>query len=396
VPAIVNGAGYALDPIAYIKWFSDRYGVVTAPRFPGFGLIVSIADPDLVRQVFTGDARTFHAGESSKPVLEPTVGSSSVLTLDEEPHMRQRKLLLEPFHGKNVQRWEATIRSITEQDIARWPSGKPFALHQHTRAITLEVILRAVFGVRERARFERGRTLVKEFANRAHPISMFPSARRDLGPLSPWVRFKRAREALDAFIYEEIERRRAQPDLAERVGGGALYRLTGTGEVELMLDGLTISNGLGWSVDGETMYLVDSGPGVVHAFAFDGERGTISHGRVLVTVADDVGAPDGMTVDAAGDLWVAIYGGGRVQRYSPDGELRETVLVPAAQSTSCAFAGRGLNWLYVTTATEDWSEEERRADPTAGLVYRLDTDAVGRPAAPFRPDPAWWAGVLGS
>jgi cytochrome P450 len=216
VPAIVNGAGYALDPIAYIKWFSDRYGVVTAPRFPGFGLIVSIADPDLVRQVFTGDARTFHAGESSKPVLEPTVGSSSVLTLDEEPHMRQRKLLLEPFHGKNVQRWEATIRSITEQDIARWPSGKPFALHQHTRAITLEVILRAVFGVRERARFERGRTLVKEFANRAHPISMFPSARRDLGPLSPWVRFKRAREALDAFIYEEIERRRAQPDLAER------------------------------------------------------------------------------------------------------------------------------------------------------------------------------------
>jgi cytochrome P450 len=83
VPAIVNGAGYALDPIGYIRWFADRYGPVTAPRFPGFGLIVSVADPDLVRQVFTGDARTFHAGESSKPVLEPTVGSSSVLTLDE-------------------------------------------------------------------------------------------------------------------------------------------------------------------------------------------------------------------------------------------------------------------------------------------------------------------------
>ena len=180
------------------------------------------------------------------------------------------------------------------------------------------------------------------------------------------------------------------------VGGGALYRLTGTGEIELMLDGLTISNGLGWSVDGQTMYLVDSGPGVVHAFAFDGERGTISDGRVLITVAVDVGAPDGMTVDAAGDLWVAIYGGGRVHHYSPDGELRQTLHVPAAQSTSCAFAGPGLNRLYVTTATEDWSEEERRADPTAGLVYRLDTDAVGRPAAPFRPDPAWWAGVIGS
>ena len=180
------------------------------------------------------------------------------------------------------------------------------------------------------------------------------------------------------------------------VGGGALYRLTGTGEIELMLDGLTISNGLGWSVDGETMYLFDSGPGVVHAFAFDGERGTISDGRVLITVAEDVGAPDGMTVDAAGDLWVAIYGGGRVHRYSPDGELRQTLHVPAAQSTSCAFAGPGLNRLYVTTATEDWSEEERRADPTAGLVYRLDTAAVGLPAAPFRPDPAWWVGVVGS
>jgi cytochrome P450 len=216
VPAIVNGVGYAVDPIRYIRWFAGRYGAVTRPRFPGFGLIVSIADPELVRQVFTGDAATFHAGESSKPVLEPTVGSNSVLTLDEKPHMRQRKLLLEPFHGKNVERWEAAIRSITEQDIAGWPLGEAFSLHDQTRTITLEVILRAVFGVREQDRFERARTLVKEFANRAHPISMFPVARRDLGPLSPWARFKRSREALDGFLYEEIERRRTEPDLAER------------------------------------------------------------------------------------------------------------------------------------------------------------------------------------
>ncbi len=216
VPAIVNGVGYAVDPIGYIRWFAGRYGAVTRPRFPGFGLIVSIADPELVRQVFTGDAATFHAGESSKPVLGPTVGSNSLLTLDEEPHMRHRKLLLEPFHGKNVKRWEDTIRSITEQDLARWPFGEQFSLHDHTRTITLEVILRAVFGVREQDRFERARTLVKEFTNRAHPISMFPVARRDLGPLSPWVRFKRSREALDGFLYEEIERRRTEPDLAER------------------------------------------------------------------------------------------------------------------------------------------------------------------------------------
>ena len=173
-------------------------------------------------------------------------------------------------------------------------------------------------------------------------------------------------------------------------GGGELYRLDWNGRTELMLDGLTISNGMGWSPDGTTMYLVDSGPRVIHAFAFDGDKGTISDHHVLVTVAEEVGAPDGMTVDAAGDLWVAIYGGGRVNRYSPDGALRQALTVPAKQSTSCAFAGPGLHRLYVTTATEDWSDEQRRAEPAAGLVYRFDTDTTGLPAEPFRPAPDWW------
>ena len=111
---------------------------------------------------------------------------------------------------------------------------------------------------------------------------------------------------------------------------------------------------------------------------------------------EDVGAPDGMTVDAAGDLWVAIYGGGQVRRYSPDGVLREVLTVPARQSTCCAFGGPGLNRLYVTTATENWTDEQRRAEPgrRPGLPagHRCPT---GRPAAPFRPDPAWWAGFKG-
>ncbi len=176
-------------------------------------------------------------------------------------------------------------------------------------------------------------------------------------------------------------------------GGGALFRLDRTGRTELVLAGLTISNGVGWSPDGSAMYLVDSGPRVIHAFAFDADRGAISEGRVLVTLTEDVGSPDGMTVDADGGLWVAVYGGGRVHHYSPDGVLRQVLAVPAQQSTCCAFAGPGLNRLYVTTATEGWSDEQRRADPAAGLVYRLDTDAIGRPAAPFRPDPDWWATV---
>jgi sugar lactone lactonase YvrE len=173
-------------------------------------------------------------------------------------------------------------------------------------------------------------------------------------------------------------------------GGGALYRLDERGRAELMLDGLTIPNGLAWSPDGTTMYLVDSGPRVVHAFAFDHDDGTISGGRVLLTVAQELGAPDGMTVDAGGDLWVAIYGGGCVHRYSPDGELRHVISVPAEQTTSCGFAGPGLHRLYITTATENWSEEQRFAQPAAGLVYRHDSDTVGVPASPFRADPSWW------
>jgi sugar lactone lactonase YvrE len=175
-----------------------------------------------------------------------------------------------------------------------------------------------------------------------------------------------------------------------RPGGGTLYRLDRDGTVEPVLDGLTISNGLGWSPDGTTMYLVDSVPGVVHAFDYDLTRGTLAGQRTLVAFGDGDGVPDGMTVDAAGDLWVAVYGGAQVRRYSPDGELLASHPIPAAQSTSCAFAGRGLDVLYVTTGTEDWDDEMRAADPAAGLVYRLDPGTTGRPAAPFRPDPAWW------
>jgi sugar lactone lactonase YvrE len=178
-----------------------------------------------------------------------------------------------------------------------------------------------------------------------------------------------------------------------RAGAGALYRLGRDGRTELMLEGLTISNGLGWSLDGATMYLIDTIPGVIHAFSFDAERGTIADGRVLVDVPEDAGAPDGMTIDTAGDLWVAMFGGRRVQRYSSDGELREVLRVPADEVTSCAFAGPGLHRLFVSTATEDWSHERRRADPAAGVVYRFETDATGSPAAAFRPEPDWWATV---
>ena len=176
-------------------------------------------------------------------------------------------------------------------------------------------------------------------------------------------------------------------------GAGALYRMDGNGRIDRVLDGLTISNGLGWSPDGTTMYLADSGPRVILAFDFDGESGTLSGERTLVTMNEDLGAPDGLTVDGEGDLWVAVYGGGRVRRYTPDGALRLELTVPARQTTCCAFAGPGMSRLYITTATEGWTDEQRRADPAAGVVYRIDTDATGVPAARFVPQRRWWTEV---
>lgn len=178
--------------------------------------------------------------------------------------------------------------------------------------------------------------------------------------------------------------------IADREGDAALYRLDRDGRADLVLDGLTISNGIDWSPDGRTMYLADSGPGVVHAFDFD-EEGSISNGRVLISLPSEEGTPDGLTVDTAGDLWVAIWGGARIHRYAADATLREVRRIPAVETTSCAFAGPGLRWLYVTSATENWTDEQRRDSPGAGLVYRLETDASGRPTARFRPEPRWWA-----
>jgi cytochrome P450 len=212
----IEAAHFVLDPLGNVRSFARRYGPVARTWFPGFGLMIYLSEPELVKQVFTGDPAVFHAGEATATVLAPAVGPSSVLTLDEQPHMRQRKLLLPPFHGENVLRWETTIREITDRDIESWPVGEPFSLRRHTQRITLDVILRAVFGVRSRHRFERARTLVDEFARRANLIVMFPPLRRNLGRHSPWERFKRARALLDEFLYREIAERREAPDLADR------------------------------------------------------------------------------------------------------------------------------------------------------------------------------------
>lgn len=172
---------------------------------------------------------------------------------------------------------------------------------------------------------------------------------------------------------------------------GVLHRLDQNGEIEEFVDALVISAGIAWSPDSATMYVADSGHQVVYSYPFDLEHGELGAQRVLLSLEGVDGTPDGLTVDGRGDIWIAMYGGYAIRRYSPDGALVSVLPVPAAQVTSCAFGGRGLRSLYMTTGTDGWDAEQRSADPDAGRLYRVDAGVTGRPALPFRPEPGWWA-----
>jgi len=213
LPTAVQAFRLWRDPIRFLLGLRRRYGDVFSVNFPSFPRLVYVADPALAKQVFSGDPHRFHAGEANATVLEPALGPHSVLILDEEEHMRQRKLLLPPFHGESIRAYGGQIREIADREIDRWPVGREFALRPRTQRITLDVILRTVFGVRGAERFALAQRLVDEFARRSHTVLLFPALRRRFGRLSPAARFERARDALDGLIYEEIAERQAQgPD----------------------------------------------------------------------------------------------------------------------------------------------------------------------------------------
>ena len=171
----------------------------------------------------------------------------------------------------------------------------------------------------------------------------------------------------------------------QRPGAGALYRLDLDGTVTTVLDGLTVSNGIGWSPDGGTVYLADSGPGLVHAFDYDLDSGTFAAGRVLLEFTGDDGVADGLTVDDEGCVWTALWGGGQVRRWSPAGELLAVVEVPrVAQTSSCAFAGPGLDLLVVSTSAEGLDDAARAAQPDAGRLCTIRPGVTGPAASVYR------------
>lgn len=167
-------------------------------------------------------------------------------------------------------------------------------------------------------------------------------------------------------------------------GAATLYRIDPNRIATPMVTGLHLSNGLGWSPDDTTMYLIDSLAYSLDAFDFDSRTGMLANRRRLITAdpATD-GLPDGMTVDEEGYLWVAYYGGGAVRRYAPDGTLDRVLELPVSQPTCVAFGGTDLGDLYITTANQEKSPAEIEAEPTLGGLFRLRPGPRGLSASAF-------------
>jgi sugar lactone lactonase YvrE len=159
-------------------------------------------------------------------------------------------------------------------------------------------------------------------------------------------------------------------------GAAALYRLDVDGTVHRVLDGVTISNGLEWSPDGSLAYYVDTPTHRIDVFDHDAERGLTGR-RPFVRFPDD-GNPDGLTVDAEGGVWVALFGGGAVHRYTPEGRLDAVVELPTPQVTACTLGGPRLDRLFITT-----SAENRPGDAVAGSLFTVDVGVPGRPVREF-------------
>jgi sugar lactone lactonase YvrE len=157
----------------------------------------------------------------------------------------------------------------------------------------------------------------------------------------------------------------------ESPGAGALYRLELDGTCTTVLTGLTIANGIGWSPDGSTMYLNDSGTGSVEAFDFEMSGGALSARRTLVQGDQEKGVPDGLTVDSEGAIWVAWWGGAVVTRYDPEGSLLASLQLPVELPTSCAFGGPDLATLFVTSARAGLDDAALARQPDAGRLFSI-------------------------
>lgn len=175
--------------------------------------------------------------------------------------------------------------------------------------------------------------------------------------------------------------------LDETRDAGALYRYSAHAGLERVLSGVTLSNGLGWTPDGRGMYYIDSPSYQVDLFDFDVVTGELSGRKRFASIDSSEGVPDGLAVDNEGGVWVALYRGGVVRRYNPDGSFDRVLTLPVDTVTACCFGGEDGRSLYVTTASMGLTPAERRQQPLAGSVFVTDAGVSGPAAHPFADDP---------
>jgi len=238
-----------------------RYGDVFTLRIAPTGTAVYLADPLLVKQVFTGSTRVLHAGEGNA-VLGSILGERSVLLLDEEEHLAERKRMLPAFHGERVARTVELMAELTRAEVARWPRDEPFALHERMQALTLDIIVRVVFGVTDAERAAPLAAALRDVVNIEvwHlPAFISPAVAR----AAPWRVLRRRRARADRLIAEEVARHVAEGGLEERDDVLSMLLLAsdaGSGHVDaertrdqlmtLLLAGHeTTASGLAWTFE---------------------------------------------------------------------------------------------------------------------------------------------------
>ena len=212
-PRLLQTARWGLRPIPFVERCRERYGDVFTVRTLGLGTIVVLADPDTIRQVFTGDRDVFHAGEANA-AMGPVLGNHSLLLLDGDRHLRQRRLMLPPFHGDAVRAYGRRVAELAAAEVERWPVGREFQMRPRMQAITLEVILRAVIGVRDERRLERLRLLLPQLLEFSildmWAVWVFP------GLVDSFIgrrhQAMRVRPEVDRLLFEEIAEHRAHPE----------------------------------------------------------------------------------------------------------------------------------------------------------------------------------------
>jgi cytochrome P450 len=215
MPAAIQTLAWAAAPTWVMSRFSQQLGETFRITFaPSGRSLVMISDPEAVKTVFTAPPDVAPSGAENSPIAG-VLGPSSVLVLTGPEHMRQRKLLLPPFHGERMREYEDVIVAATEGDMASWPLGRPMRMQERTRKITLEVILRAVFGV-EAERMRELRLAIGALIEPMHAVTVLRALLSRPGPQRPPGAAGRALVELDALIYDEIARRRGEGDLAQR------------------------------------------------------------------------------------------------------------------------------------------------------------------------------------